>query len=228
MALPTRFRRIRSIRRWSTCAVTGSSGIRKVELRAAVVEQCLAALDHPVHDVAQVDLVQVERGRAGVEPGDLQQIGEQCLEPVQFVLQQLDRAPRHRVEVVPGLVQQVGRHPDRGERGPQLVRHVRHEPALQPGQLLQLADLPLQVAGHLVERDRQPGQVVGTADLHPLLQPAGREPLRDPPGHPDRRDHLAGDQPGDRAEQDHQQEPGGGQRPLHHVQRLLLRRSGNR
>ncbi len=103
------------------------------------------------------------------------------------------------------------------------MRDVGDESALQPGQLLQPADLLLQVAGHLVEGDRQPGQVVGTADLHPLLEPAGREPLRDPPGHPDRGDDLPGDQPGDSAEQDDQQQPSGDQGALYDVQGLLLR-----
>ena len=108
------------------------------------------------------------------------------------------------------------------------MRDVGDEPALHPGQLLQLADLPLQVAGHLVEGDRQPGQVVLAADLHPLLELAGRQPLGDPRGHPDRGDHLTGDQPGDRAEQHDQQQTGGDQRALDDVEGLLLGVSGNR
>ena len=44
-----------------------------------------------------------------------------------------------------GLVQDVGRHPHGRQRRAQLVRDVGDEPALHPGQLLQLADLPLQV-----------------------------------------------------------------------------------
>ena len=35
-------------------------------------------------------------------------------------------------------------------------------------------------------------------DPHPLLEPAGGQPLGDPPGQPDRRDDLPGDQPGER------------------------------
>ena len=54
----------------------------------------------------------------------------------------------------------------------------------------------------LLKETAEPGQVVGPPDLHPLLEPAA-EPLRDPPGHPDRGDHLPGDQPGDRAQQHH-------------------------
>ena len=194
----------------------------QLDLAALAQQQGLVVLQHPGDDVAQVDVLQVERGGAGVEPADLQQVGEQFLEPVELVLQQLDRAPGDRVEVVARLMQQVGRHPDRGERRSQLVRDVGDEPALQPGQLLQPADLLLQVARHLVEGDREPGQVVGTADLHPLLQPAGREPLGDPAGHSHRRDHLTGDQPGDRPEQYHEQQAGRHQSTLDHVQGLPL------
>ena len=94
-----------------------------------------------------------------------------------------------------GVVQHVAGHPHGRQRGPQLVGDVGDEPALHPGELLELADLALQVGGHLVERRRQPGDVVLAGDVHPLLEPAGREPLGDPAGEPHRRDHLAGDQP---------------------------------
>ena len=103
------------------------------------------------------------------------------------------------------VVQHVGGHPHSGERRPQLVAHVCDEPALHAGELLELTDLPLQAARHLVERDAQPGDVVLPAHVHPLLEPAGRQPLGDPPGQPDRGDDLAGHQPGDEPEQHHQQ-----------------------
>ena len=87
---------------------------------------------------------------------------------------------------------QVGGHPDRGQRGAQLVRHVRGEPALQPGHVLQPQDVALQVLRHLVERGGQRGQVVLAGDLHPLVEQAVGEPLRGPGGDPDRADDHPG------------------------------------
>ena len=106
---------------------------------------------------------------------------------------------------VAGVVQHVAGHPHRGQRGAQLVGDVGDEAALHPGQLLELADLLLQAGGHLVERRAEPGDVVLAADVHALLEPARGEPLGDPAGQPHRGDHLAGDQPGDAADQDQQQ-----------------------
>ena len=54
-----------------------------------------------------------------------------------------ERASR-RVEVRARVVDEVGRHPDRRQRGPQLVGHVGDEPLLDPGEPLELADLGLQ------------------------------------------------------------------------------------
>ena len=70
---------------------------------------------------------------------------------------------------VAGVVQHVAGHPDRGERRAQLVGDVGDEPALHPAELLELPDLALQVGGHLVERRRQPGEVVLAGHPQPLL-----------------------------------------------------------
>ena len=104
-----------------------------------------------------------------------------------------------------GVVEHVAGHPHRRQRRAQLVGDVGDEAALQPAEVLELADLPLQVGGHLVERRRQPGEVVLAAHLHPLLELAGGEPLGDAAGHPDRGHHLAGDQPGQPADEQEQQ-----------------------
>ena len=168
------------------------------------------------------DVLGLEDGGAGVEPADLQEVDQQRLEPVELGLQQLGGPRGGRLEAVPGVVQHVAGHPHRGQRGAQLVRHVRDEPPLHPAQLLELADLALQVAGHLVERRGEAGEVVLALHPHPLLQVAGGEPFGDPPGQPDRGDDLAGHQPGHPGHQ-HQQEDGRGeQRPGHEGQRLLL------
>ena len=118
----------------------------------------------------------------GVEPADLEQVDEQRLEPVELALQQLGGAPRLGVEG--GLARRGGRragHPHRRQRRAQLVGHVGDEPALDAGQLLELADLALEVGRHRVERRRQARQVVLAAHPHPLLEPPGRQSLGDPP-----------------------------------------------
>ena len=111
------------------------------------------------------------------------------------------------------VVQHVAGHPHRGERRAQLVGDVGDEPPLHPAQLLELADLALQAGRHLVERRGQPGEVVLAGDPQPLLELAGGQPLGDPPGQPDRGDHLPGDQPGQPGDQ-HQQQHGGGEQRL--------------
>ena len=179
-------------------------------------------LHDPVREVDEVDVLEVEHGRAGVEAADLEQVGEQQLEPVELVLQQLGGPRGGRVEPVARVVQHVTGHPHRGQRGAQLVGDVGDEAALHPGELLELADLLLQAGGHLVEGRAQPGDVVVAAHVHALLEPAGREPLGDPPGQPHRGDDLPGDQPGDAADQEQQQRAAGDQGPPHQREGVLL------
>ena len=90
---------------------------------------------------------------------------------------------------------------------------VGDEPALDATQLLELADLALEVGRHLVERRREPRQVVLSGHPQALLQLTGSEPLGHLPGHPDRRDDLPGHQPGERRDQDDQEDARGEQRP---------------
>ena len=119
-------------------------------------------------------------------------------------------------------MQEVGRHPHGRDRRTQLVRDVGDEPALQPGQLAQLGDLLLNGVGHPVERRRQGREVVLAADLHPLLEPAGREPLGGGRRQPDGAHDLTRD---DRRDDDQQQHEGGTgeqHRPLDQMQRRDL------
>ena len=102
------------------------------------------AADHPVHHVAEVGVLELEHRGTGVEAADLEQVGEQVLEPVELGLQQLGRPRGDRVEALPRVVQHVAGHPHRGQRGAQLVGDVGDERALHPRELHQLADLGLQ------------------------------------------------------------------------------------
>ncbi len=218
----TRLRTTRSTRRTSASARHGWSGACTSSRTVALLGQRPGRVDDPVGDVDQVDVVGLEDGGTGVEAADLEQVDQQRLEPVELQLQQLGGAGGRRVEVAPRVVQHVAGHPHGGQRGAQLVGDVGDEPALHPAQLLELADLALQVRGHLVERRREPGQVVLAGDAQPLLQPAGGQPLGDPAGHPHRRDHLPGDQPADAGDEHQQQAARGEQRPGDQPHRVLL------
>ena len=120
----------------------------------------------------------------------------------------------------------VAGHPHRRERRAQLVGDVGDEAALQPAQLLELADLLLQVGGHLVERRGQAGQVVLAAHAEALLELTGGEPLGDPARHPDRGHDLAGDQPGQQGDEQEQRHAGDQQRTGDEGERLLLLAEG--
>ena len=102
------------------------------------------------------------------------------------------------------------------------MRDVRDEPALHPGQVLELVDLSLQARRHLVEGAPQPGDIVLTADLHPSVEPAGGELLGRPRGQPDRRDHLPDDDPRDGPDQGDQGETADDEDPLDPGQDLYL------
>ena len=78
-----------------------------------------------------------------------------------------------------GRVEHVGGHPDRGQRGAQLVADVGGEPPLQRAELLQLADLLLDAARHLVVGLAEAGQLVLALHGHALVEVAVGEPLGD-------------------------------------------------
>ena len=100
IALTTRLRTIRSIRRTSTSADRRLVvGRRPGCVEPALVGERRGRLDDPARDVREVDVGQLEHRRAGVEPADLEQVGQQQLEPVELHLEQLGRARGRRVEV---------------------------------------------------------------------------------------------------------------------------------
>ena len=63
---------------------------------------------------------------------------------------------------------------------------------LNSRELLELPDLALETASHLVEAGRELGHVVAAAHDHSLGQPTSRELIGDLCGHPHRCDHLPG------------------------------------
>ncbi len=190
--------------------------------RALALGERLGAAQDPSYDLSEVYRLGLQGRRARVEAADLQQVREQCLEPVQLVGQEFGRPRGHRIEVHARVVDDIGRHPYGRQRRPQFVRDVGHEPALHPRQVLQLLDLQLEVLGHLVEGLAEPRDVVLAGDLHALLEAPRGQPLGDPGGHPHRRDDLPYDEPGDGPQEYDDEEPGGGEGPLDQAERLLL------
>ena len=84
MALVTRLRTIRSTRRGSASAEAGVPGLLDEHLRVALVGQRAGHVDDPAGHVDEVDVLGLEHGGAGVEAADLEQVGEQRLEPVEL------------------------------------------------------------------------------------------------------------------------------------------------
>ncbi len=196
------------------------------QLHPAGVGDGAQRLHGAVHDLGEVQWFGGQVGYAGVQPGDLQQICQQQFEPVEFVHQQLGRPGQAGRELSAGRVQHVGSHPHRGQRGTQLVRDVRGEPALQLAELLQLRDLLLEAVGHLVERLGQPRHVVLADHPHPLVQVTFGEFLGDLRGLPHGTHHLAGHQVRDGTEQHQQYRAAEQQGLLHDREGALL--SGQR
>lgn len=86
--------------------------------------------DDPAHDLPEVDRLGLQGGGAGVEAADLQEVREQCLEPVELVGEQFRGPCGDGVEVDPGVVDDVGGHAYGRQRRAQFVRDVGHEPPL--------------------------------------------------------------------------------------------------
>ena len=220
-AFATRLRRIRSTRRGSTSAYTPVGQVQP-QRRPALLGEPAHGLDRPGDHAVHVDPLGGQVRDPRVQPADLQQVGEQRLEPVQLGDQQLRAAPQRGQQLVLRGVQHVRGHPHGGQRGAQLVADVRGEPPLQRAELLELADLGLDAAGHLVVRLGQPRHLVVAVHRHPLVEVAVGEPLGDLGGLPHRPHHLPGDEARDAGQQQEQHQPADDQRALHQRERALL------
>ena len=201
IALETRLRSTRSMRRESISAMTGSSGSWTTSCGALARREGAVGVDGPVDGGAQVAGLDLEHGRAGVEARDLEQVGEQRLEAVELVVQQLGRARHGRLEAAARVVDEVARHPDGRQRGAQLVRHVGDEALLHPREVLELGDLLLDRGGHPVEGRAEAGEVVLPLGLHALVEVAVGEALGDDRGPAHRVGHEAGHDEGDGADE---------------------------
>ena len=92
----------RSNRRLSTPTWTDSTSgpITTSGVDARLPEAAHPGLDRPLHQFADVDLLEEDVSGAGVGPGHLQQVADHALEPAQVVPQQLQGALGPRGQVV--------------------------------------------------------------------------------------------------------------------------------
>ena len=202
IALTTRLRRMRSMRRESISAMTGSSGSSTtswVPLRAASVRCASTARSTRGAQVGRLD---VEHGGAGVEARDLEQVGQQRLEAVELV------------------VQQLGRPRDRRARSPPRESWMR-SPAIRIVVSGVRSSWETSETNRCCTRERfsswaiccwmeaaislkdvaEAGEVVLALGLHALVEVAVGEPLRDDRRPPHRVGDEAGHDEGDRPEQ---------------------------
>ena len=123
------------------------------------------------HDVA----LQVEV--AGVEAGEVEQLGRELLEPQHLLAHRLQELePRLLVEIL--VVEQLEEAPEREHRRAQLVRRVRDE---LPARVLELHEPP----AHALERPGELADLVVTEIDHRLVEHPVGDPLGSPLEPPD-------------------------------------------
>ena len=124
----------------------------------------------------------VEEHQPGIELGQLEQVLRQPVQALDLALAQFEELGA-RFGIVPGLFhQQLVEGPQRCERGPELVRHVRQEVtapvAVPPDQLDALG----QPVGHGVELDRQFAKLRGPFTELRRRHATGQITFREPAG----------------------------------------------
>ncbi len=124
------------------------------------------AAERVLHDLSEVDRLEVDGERALVQPSQVEQVTHEPLESLR--LRHDDPGRRRHVEHT--VEERFAVAPDRGQRGLQLVAHRQQK------RLLGLFR-PLELLRHLVERSSEPCDLVGALDgeRHVLLP--GRKPL---------------------------------------------------
>ncbi len=158
------------------------------------------------HQPAEVDRLDRRLLRRGVEAGDLEQVVDQRPQPAHVRDQQLRGPPPVRRQPVERALEERGLRDERGQRRPELVRHVRHEPPVLALRLLQPRDGHLERVGHPVEVLGPAGHLDRAAGRDPGIEVAVRDPPRGPCPGGDRPEDAAGDQAGrDEGEQDRDQ-----------------------
>ena len=125
-AFPTRLLTSWTIRSRSKRSSTGSAGTALDQRDAALLGELGMRLDHRAHRVAQVALADVEREDARVDARQVEQVVAHPLEAADLLARPLEELARV-VLVDRPVALEFGEGSQRGDRRPQLVRHVGDE-----------------------------------------------------------------------------------------------------
>ena len=155
------------------------------------------APDRLARRLREVDRLAAHRELGAVHPCEVEQVAD---EPLQATRLQHDRA-RRLVGVERTVGETLGVAADGGQRRLQLVAHREQEVALglaRRGQLL----------GHLVERERQRGELARSLGRQRIVPLVGGQGARRVGDAPDRTHDRAGDEERHRRGEQHPDEPG--------------------
>ena len=179
---------MRSSRRGSVSTTTDGAGgsNRAVGWRAAITAR---------DEADEVDRLERDLLGRGIEARQLHELLDERPQPPHVGHQQLGRSPALRRQLVEVLAHDRRLGDERGDRRPQLVRHVGHEPAVLVLGRLEPPDRVREDAGHPVEPLGPGPELVARRDGHPRRQVAALDPFRDPTGLLDRRQDAARDEP---------------------------------
>ena len=127
-------------------------------------------VDRGAHGVGRVDRARRERELAGVEPGEVQQVGDEALEPAGLGRDHVRGAGLLVVGADGAVDHRLGPAADRRERRAEVVGDAEHERALHALRVLE-------PRGHRVEGAGEVGQLVFgvTTEIHPRGEVAGRD-----------------------------------------------------
>ncbi len=178
-------------------------------------------LDDVLCELGETRRLQLELHGPRVVPTDLQQVGQQRVEPLHLRVQELGGTGGRGVELVALVVEHVGGEADRRQRGPELVRDVGHEALLHHGELAELLDLRLDAVGHGIEGAPQRRELVLAVHLQPHAEIARREPRTRLGRLDDRGGHGPQHDPGDGRDDGHQPDAGDPEGALHEHEGLV-------
>ena len=179
-----------------------------------------------VHHAAHVDALGAQLGHPGVQPADLQQVGEQRLEPVQLVDQQLRAAAQRRAAARPRDACSTSaaiRTVVSGVRSSWLTSEVNRRCSAPNSSSWRIWRWMLSAISLYDSASRATSSSPRTGIRSSRCPSANRSATSR--GLPDRAHHLPGHQAGDAGEQQQQHQPADDQRALHQVRACAARRS---
>ena len=110
-------------------------------------------LDRVLHHRVGVDRRRVQRELVGVEAGEVEEVGDEALEPARFRRDHVGGADARVPTLDRAVGDRLGVPADRGERRAQVVRHAQQEGSL-------VAARHVEVVGHRVDGEGEAGELV--------------------------------------------------------------------